>query len=79
MHSAPDHACVEQLHSSSHKRVLNGGYGCPLSTHLGTKHHPFVTPGLHFPCYIPNGGFIQQCAAHYSSSRVERELWRNEP
>ena len=31
--------------ASSHKGVLNGGLGCPLSTHLGTKHHPFVTPG----------------------------------
>ena len=26
--------------TSSHKGVLDGGQGCPLSTHLGTKRHP---------------------------------------
>ena len=36
----------KELTSSSHKGVLiNGGLGCPFSTHLGTKRHSFVTPG----------------------------------
>ena len=36
----------EDQRTSSHKGVLDGGEWCPLSTHLGTNHYPFVTPGI---------------------------------
>ena len=40
-----------EFHTSSHKGVLDGGSECPLSTHLGTKHHPFVTAGTNVLFY----------------------------